>query len=255
MCRRWEMDVKLRDEFMRLWDKYFPGIELPLVFYYTDEAGWAKLAGKGADTQCLVSDLERVRAGKTLVLDVETTQCGGGKRYLGFSQKLRPDFEFFLSCGIPGKMEGERFKKSPELVRQYLANMPPFEAPGKYVVFKRWDKLEVDEVPLAVILFAAPDVLSGLFSLANFDLADVNGVVAPSGSGCATMVYYPLVEAKSEHPRAVLGMFDVAARSCMGPHVLTFSVPMARFTEMVRNMDESFLTGRPWQEIKSRIKG
>ena len=248
------MDVKLRQQFLDLWEKYFPGVALPIIFYYTNEEGWAKLAGKGAKTRCIISDLERVRAGQTLALDAETTRCGGGKRYLGFSQKLSPDFEFFLSCGIPGKLEGERYRKTPELVRRLLASQPAFHAPGKYIIFKRWDKLEMDEVPLAVTFFAPPDVLAGLFSLANFDSPDVNNVVAPSGSGCATIVYYPLIEAKADQPRAVLGMFDVSARSCVGADILTFSVPVGRFTEMVQNMDESFLTRRSWQEVRARIK-
>jgi hypothetical protein len=32
-------------------------------------------------------------------------------------------------------MEGERYKKSPELVTAYLAHRSPFQAPGKYIVF------------------------------------------------------------------------------------------------------------------------
>ena len=42
---------------------------------------------------------------------------------MGFTQELRPNFEFFLSCGIPGEMEGERYKKSQELVLQTVNHM------------------------------------------------------------------------------------------------------------------------------------
>lgn len=31
------MDLKLKTKFEGLFDKYFPGAELPLVFYYADE--------------------------------------------------------------------------------------------------------------------------------------------------------------------------------------------------------------------------
>jgi len=34
-----------------------------------------------------------------------------------------PHFEYFLSCGIPGKLEGERYKKSPELVKEFRARI------------------------------------------------------------------------------------------------------------------------------------
>ncbi len=40
-----------------------------------------------------------------------------------------PDFEYFLSCGIPGKLEGERYKKSPEMVKEYLKHTPATKAP------------------------------------------------------------------------------------------------------------------------------
>ena len=51
-------------------------------------------------------------------------------RYLGFTDTIMDGFEYFLSCGIPGKLEGERYKKSPELVKKYLESMPPRPAPA-----------------------------------------------------------------------------------------------------------------------------
>jgi len=53
--------------------------------------------------------------------------------------------------------------------------MPPFTAPAPFVVFKRWDKLAESDRPDVVIFFARPDVLSGLFTLANYDEAEANG--------------------------------------------------------------------------------
>jgi hypothetical protein len=37
---------------------------------------------------------------------------------------LRSGFEYFLSYGIPGKMEGERYKKSLDLVIDFLKASP-----------------------------------------------------------------------------------------------------------------------------------
>jgi hypothetical protein len=187
------------------------------------------------------------------VYDATTPGCAGGKRYTGFTQKLRPKFEYFLSCGIPGEMEGERYKKTPDLVRTHLEHHPPFEAPGQYLVFKRWDKLTPTEQPLAVVFFATPDVLSGLFTLANYDVADAHGVITPMGSGCASIINYAYVEAQSEHPRCVLGMFDVSARPCVPENSLTFAIPMKRFEQMVLNMDESFLITESWNLVRHRL--
>ena len=69
-----------------------------------------------------------MRHGEALRFELATVGCGGGQRYFGFTQQLRPEFEYFLSCGIPGKVVGERYKKSPELVKKamkYLATLPP----------------------------------------------------------------------------------------------------------------------------------
>jgi hypothetical protein len=139
------------------------------------------------------------------------------------------------------------------LVRQHLAQHPPFQAPGQYLVFKPWTRLTEDEDPLAVVFFATPDVLAGLFTLANYDVADPNGVIAPMGSGCAAIVDYAYEQARSDRPRCVLGMFDVSARPCVPDNVLTFAVPMKRFEQMVLNMDQSFLTTESWSLVEKRL--
>lgn len=247
------MDAQLKDFFIDRWRKYFGDTELPMVYYYTDEVRKEDIPTSGHWERCMIGSLNRVREGTTYVYDATTPGCPGGKRYSGFATSLRPDFEYFLSYGIPGKVEGERYKKSPELVNAFLAAHPAIEAPGKYLVFKRWDKLEEGDRPLAVIFFAKPDVLSGLFTLANYDLASDPGVIAPMGAGCASILSYPMMEARAEQPRCVLGMFDVSARPCVPADTLTFTVPMKRFEQMVANMDESFLITDSWRIVRERL--
>lgn len=247
------MNQELQQTFITRWNQYFAGAELPIGYYYTDQVSEADREDSRADERCLIGNLNRVREGHTFVYAANTPGCPGGKRYTGFTQKLRPNFEYFLSCGIPGQMEGERYKKTPELVQEHLKHHPPFEAPGQYLVFKRWDRFGAEEEPLAVVFFAPPDVLSGLFTLANFDTSHPDGVIAPMGAGCASLIDYPCAETRSDHPRCVLGMFDVSARPSVPAGVLTFAVPMARFVEMVGNMDESFLITGSWQQVKDRL--
>ena len=165
-----------------------------------------------------------------------------------------PDFEYFLSYGIPGKLTGERYCKSPELVKEIMKHLPAFKAPGRFIVFKRWDKLEESDYPEVVIFFAEPDVLSGLFTLARFDEVEQNAVFTPFGSGCSTIVQYPYLERDSAHPRGVIGMFDISARPFVPNNVLTFSVPMNKFVTMIENMEESFLITDSWLKIQKRIK-
>ncbi len=247
------MDTAFSKLFIARWEKYFAGADLPICYFYTDHVRAEDLRETINLDRCLIGNLKLVQDGYPFVYDAHSPGCAGGKRYTGFSSTLRPKFEYFLSCGIPGELEGERYKKSPQLVEAYLENHPPFEAPAKYLVFKRLDQLREDENPLAAIFFAAPDVLAGLFTLANYDRPDPYGVITPMGSGCASIVGYPYQEAQSENPRCILGMFDVSARPSVPEGKLTFTVPMRRLEQMTQNMDESFLITKSWELVRQRL--
>jgi hypothetical protein len=247
------MDLELRDRFAGEWKRYFGGAELPITCYYTDREDAAPAAPAPSGHQCVIGALAEVRHGKPLRFDLDSVGCWGGKRYFGFTQTIAPTFDFFLSCGIPGKVEGERYKKSPELVRAFVAQAPKFTAPAKFIVFKRWDQLDERDEPAVVIFFAKPDVLSGLFTLANFAEADPNGVFAPFSAGCGSIVQHPYLERTKEHPRAVLGMFDVSARPFVPKDVLSFAVPMPKFERMLADMPESFLITHSWEQVRQRL--
>jgi uncharacterized protein (DUF169 family) len=250
-----DMDTAFKEKFLTLWKKYFNNAALPITFNYTDKPVNAEAVKAGSVLRCIIGALVKVQRGQSLAFDVDAVGCPGGKRYLGFAENLMPDFEYFLSCGIPGKMEGERYKKSPEMVKEYMQkHAPAMKAPGKYIVFKRWDMLDESDQPDVVIFFVEPDVLAGLFTLASFDEAEQNMAIVPFGSGCASIVQYPFMEVKSAHPRAVIGMFDVSARPFVDKNILAFSAPMSKFKRMVDNMDESFLITPSWAKVQKRIK-
>jgi uncharacterized protein (DUF169 family) len=247
------MDVQVKDKFSALWAKYFDHAELPISFYYTNEEGHAQSPKPNSIPRCVIAALQQVREGRSLCFDVNSIGCPGGRRYLGFAEGLMTNFEYFLSCGIPGKMEGERYKKTPELVKEVMKLSPSLKAPARFIVFKRWDMLEKSDNPEVVIFFAQPDVLSGLFTLANFEEVEPNGVITPFGAGCSTIVQYPYLEKDSSRPRGVIGMFDVSARPFVPRDVLTFSAPMNKFSRMIENMEESFLITKSWDKVKKRI--
>ena len=246
------MDMGLQAAFLEKWRTYFGGAELPICFEYRDEPGEG-LVKPAVGQVCFVAQLMRARRGERIAFNAEAVGCWGGKRYLGFMQDLRPGFEYFLSYGIPGKMEGERYKKSPEVVKELMAKAPEFEAPAKHLAVRRWDALVAADAPEVVVFFAKPDVLSGLFTLAGFEESDPVAVIAPFAAGCGTIVLYPYLERKRERPRAVLGNFDVSARPCVGPDELTFAVPFEKFARMVRDMDESFLITESWNKVLRSI--
>lgn len=249
------MDIQLKERFLELWKRFFDGAPLPIVFFYTDQENIVpKVKQHLSEHRCIFADISRVTKGRSLCFDGDSIGCFGGKKYLGYAKGLMPDFEYFLSCGIPGKIEGERYKKSPELVKKYMENIPSFTAPSKYIVFKRWDMLNESDNPEVVIFLANPDVLSGLFTLANYDSEDFDRVKTPFGAGCATIVLYTFLERQSDNPKAIVGVFDVSARPYVPANTLSFSVPMNRFIVMMEHMEESFLTTGSWTKVLKRIK-
>lgn len=156
----YDMHIELKERFSTLWEKYFEGTELPIVFYYTNEVSEVELVKPPSGHRCIMADLSKVRTGSSICFGADSFGCFGGKRYLGFGQEVMPNFEYFLSCGIPGKLEGERYKKTPELVKEIMRQVPKFEAPGRFIVFKRWDMLDESDEPDVVVFFARPDFCS-----------------------------------------------------------------------------------------------
>jgi len=254
------MDVKFKEDFIVLWKRFFGEAELPITFYYTNEEGHAELVKPGTVSRCVIGALSLVRKGRALCFDAESIGCPGGQEYLGLRVPAH-DTEYLalagraLSYGIPGKEEGERFFKTPEIAAEAIKLMPSFKAPARFIVFKRWDSLNESDEPDVVIFFACPDVLSGLHSLANFDETEPNVVFTPMASGCISIVTYPFLEKDSVRPRAVIGMFDISPRRFIPENTLSFSVPMRKFERMVRSMEESFLTTNSWKAIQKRIQG
>ena len=246
------MKTEFKTRFLELWNKHFGNAELPIAFFYTTGEGGAEPAGKPKGRSCLICELAKVRKGKSLYFNGDMLSCGGARRYLGYTDKMRPGFEYFLSCGNE-KMEGERYIRTPEMVQEFMKNQKTLPSEGKNIVFKRWDNLTENDEPDVVIFFASPDVLSGLFTLANFDQTEPNGTICPFGAGCGSIIYYPWFECLTERQRAVIGMFDPSARPCVGEDILTFAVPLKRFEKMVGFMEESFLITQTWKDVRKRI--
>jgi uncharacterized protein (DUF169 family) len=176
------MNTELKNQFLLLWKKYFGDAELPISFYYTTGDGGAERAERPKGRSCLICELAKVRNGRSMFYNVDALACGGARRYLGYAEKMRPGFEYFLSCGND-QMEGERYIRTPEMVKKFMENQKTLPINGKNIVFKRWDNLIESDNPDVVIFFARADVLSGLFTLANFDQTEPNGTITPFGAG------------------------------------------------------------------------
>ena len=248
------MDIGVRDCFFSLWKKYFGDAELPIAIFYSDEPVADPKSIRPSD-RCVIGMLSSVKAGEALSIGSDSALCGGARKYFGFTADMpMENFDYFLSTGIPGKLEGERYKKSPEIVRESMRQMPSFEAPGAFINFVRWDKVSSVDEPQIVLFLGSQDVISGLFTLANFDEVEPDAVICPFGSGCSSIVYHPYLELLSSRPRCVLGMFDISARPYIGENALSFAVPITKFERMMAEMDDSFLSTDTWKRLFDRIQ-
>jgi uncharacterized protein (DUF169 family) len=247
------MDTGSRDRFITLWQKFCPGAELPITFEIGEGSTTTEKAKTPGGWRCIICDLARVRKGTSLVFDRTSVTCSGGLFFMGIDMKRSEHFRYFLSSGKPGVLEGERYKKTPEIVDDWDARHVSLPVEDKYYTFRRWDKLMPEDNPDVVIFFARPEVLSALFTLANFDQADPNGVICPFGSGCSSIIHYPRLEQMSDQPRAVLGMFDPSARPCVPVDILTLAIPMKKFEKMTGYIEESFLITKTWDKVKTKI--
>lgn len=246
------MDSLLKNQFLRLWNAYFPGSELPIAFYYDSHPHALPEVRQPAGHRCLLAQLHKARNGESLCFTPESVGCGGGKRYLGYTPIIRPGFEYFLSHGEEGQ-PCERYKRMPEQVVEMMSGIPLLPRRGDYLICKRWDKLEEEDRPVAVFFLCTPDTLSGLFTWASFDSTAEDAVICPFGAGCTSIFYYPYREALQHTGRAIIGMFDPSARKCLSPSLLSFAVPMDTFEKMIRQAEESFLITDTWQTISKRM--
>jgi uncharacterized protein (DUF169 family) len=227
--------------------------ESPLGVYYTNKEPEGITAKEGIH-QCMIGLLQNARKkGKTVYFDKNHFGCPGGAYWMGLRESVRPDMEYFLSCGIPGKLEGERYIKTPELARKFISMRKPRRAPGSYCVFKPIEKFQEDENPEVVVFFVPPDILAGLFTLTGYSLESIDAVNTPFGSGCSTILTYPLKEAEKEQPHAILGMFDVSARPMVEKEILTFAMPFSVLLKLLESVQGSFLETESWKKVHKRI--
>ena len=120
--------------------------EEPFGMFYTDtepESGFVQKEGPAfssemeqrgevdypalfRDWSCVMGKIWLARKKKSAAyFEARRFGCVGGSFYLGFH---RPQLEFiahYVSTGIPGRMEGERYLSSPEVTRRFFNELPP----------------------------------------------------------------------------------------------------------------------------------
>ena len=247
----------------------------PVAIIWSDEKPEDAVQFKEGKWGCVMWMLALAAKGKTAVFDRKTFGCPGGGVGLGFGNQYEnfigglEGFCYFLSTGFEswdkGKdllkelkelpkdrlekiWKGERYKKSPEIVRKFVENLPIIDVPTKYVIFKPLSKV-INEEPVVVVFIANPHQISALIIMANYDRETNDNVVVRMGAGCHQIGIF----AYAEQSRAILGLTDLDARlnirKQLGDDVFTFAVPYKMFKEMEENVEGSFLEIGTWIKL------
>jgi|GEM_PF-1978688 hypothetical protein len=111
------------------------------------------------------------------------------------------------------------------------------------------------EQPQVIVFLADPDQLSALVVLTNYGGHNELNVIVPFVAGCRQIGIFPYREARSERPRAVIGLTDLSARKNLKKqldrNVLSFAVPWRMFEEMEDNVEGSFLQKETWRALQA----
>jgi uncharacterized protein (DUF169 family) len=228
----------------------------PVAIIFTDEKPEGAVQFQGGRWGCVISMLTAAAKGRTACFDRDTCGCTGGRVGLGFGEaysQFPGGIEYFLSTGRgEGYREGEAYKKSPEVAKAFIDQLPITDIPNTYVVFKPLGEVTDADDPHLIMFYATPDQLSALVVLANYDRTS-NAVSIPFGAACQTVCLIPHHESQQETPQAIIGATDISARPYVDPDVLTFTVPYRMFLEMEGNIPGSFLERESWLKVRERI--
>ena len=203
---------------------------------------------------CSIGHIWRARKKQgTAYFSAERFGCLGCAFWMGFNKPQVETIIHYVSTGIPGRMEGEHYCGSPDLLRQIFENLNPESATGDFCVFKPLNQFSLSETPLFVIVYDRPESLSGIHQLATFVTGDPLTVVSPWSAACGSLVAWPMhFQARGEN-RAVLGGWDPSARKFFKGDELSLTIPFPMFVTMVERYKESFLVKKTWDTVKKKI--
>lgn len=240
-----EIGLKLKED---LGLKYFP-IGVMLSDIMPENAKKFVKKGNGCVTPLIFSSAK----GKTTAMDKDTTGWPCSAFYLGYQDWIYPGIECFLSDGVGSPMGGERFIKTPNQAKAFVASFIPKEIHNKVTVFKPLEQFNDDENPEIAIFFVTPDELSGLVYLLHFNSPDVDDtIVTRFNSGCSSIVTLPMRYKIEGKMKAVMGMHDINARLRLPKDILTLSMPINLVKEICSYIDDSFIKTENWNKIKER---
>ena len=223
--------------------------------YFSDEKPANALELKKKGNGCIVPLILKASAGVPLVVAEESTGWPCSAFYLGFQDTIFEGIEYFLSNKDDFWRPCERFIQNPGMVKSFIDNIHPIKPDKHYLVVKPLEDYTENEEPESVLLFVNADQLSALAFLSHYDApGSTDRVLAPFASACMALVTLPLKFARNNEQKAVIGLFDISARTRLPKDLLTFALPYSFLKKLTEILPESFITTENWGTIKARIE-
>jgi hypothetical protein len=203
---------------------------------------------------CIVPLILKASTGIPLVVGEESTGWSCSAFYLGFQDTIFEGIEYFLSNKDDFWRPCEKFIQNPALAKAFVDNVHPVKPDKSYIIVKPLEDFAPDEEPESVLFFVNADQLSALVFLSHYDApGTMDRVLAPFSSSCMALVTLPLKLARNNEDKAIIGNFDIAARTRMPADLLSFALPYAFLKKLAGFLPESFFTTHNWGILKDRI--
>jgi hypothetical protein len=200
------------------------------------------LREKKEQFRCMFSFLAGTRKNNIpAVFDYENFGCPGCRYYLGFIDELPFFNHYFIAGGFPGLYRGERFAPTPRSSQKHAELLKGIQAGGRYLIVEPLEKMSFPVEPELVIFFANAELISALAALVRFVTDEADAVRSPFASGCASIFSWPLKYGRRGEEKAVLGVFDPAARPYLPLGDMTLSMPYTLFEKMLVRYKKSFI--------------
>ncbi|ACL17756.1 DUF169 domain-containing protein [Methanosphaerula palustris] len=260
----------------------------PVALLWSDTKPDGALQIKPHAQTCIMPFFAQVvTKGKTAVFDRDTCGCPGARAGLGFGNGYYDAFSgagtafmaaFFVKgaessrdpdayCAIvqhvPKKeqakfIRGERLHSSTEKAERFMTrDLPITDIAERYVIVTPLSQVKPGERPVVVIFVANPLQIAGLVTLVGAIREGTDPVRVPPMAACQQIGAFVYDEAKMEHPRAVLGYTDLAARANVGAalpeHMFTFAVPFSLFMEMEEEAEDGVFDGPIWRGLVGEV--
>ncbi|NHJ05119.1 MAG: hypothetical protein EAX90_09860 [Candidatus Heimdallarchaeota archaeon] len=254
------VDEKLTNrEIHFLFKKYLKLKSHPLGMYFSEQSpSGRKRKQYRLYNRCIVKHVYKAaRYGKSSIIQADKG-CIGGQWWSGFRRRAPKGLAIFLANGRKGIFgnRAEHFKKNVKTAGGVFKEPGPVNIPMEknYIIFQRLEEIPNNIKIEFILFFAKPKTIAKLITLCNYAHHKTNLVRAPGGSGCMSILNFPLQLAPKPEPDAVLGFWDLFARSSMPRNIFSLAVRHWYAEDMAKDIPNSFLGHKAPYTIMGELK-